>query len=41
MTEEMRQDEFAEGMQRIESVGRRLGDMFGQGKDVALNIKGA
>ena len=36
MTEKTGQDAFSEGMLRIESVGRRLGDMFGQGRAVDL-----
>ena len=37
MTEKKRQDEFVEGKQRIEEIGRRLGEAFGQGKAAAAS----
>ena len=36
MTEKTGLDAFSVGTQRIESVGHRLGDMFGQGRADAL-----
>ena len=37
MIDKKRQDEFVEGKQRIEEIGRRLGEAFGQGKAAAAS----